>query len=442
LLDPLEKANHALSAGRLDSALEYIEDAIYFDPALHHIHLRAAEIALTADKPQAALSHFLAAPEDADGSSYGKCLHAQIRLALGDALSAADAWSDAPVDCPGYKKYLYDLADRYRSEGSVQALKEVLEKLVINDPADIAAHLSLAILTAVIDPEVSLSLLRQTNELVHSDNDLVADLIRAIENARLENESAYTFAQVGQILATYGEWDYAIWAFQEAIALYPDYLEARAYLGLALDQAGQDGLEELKGVVSDIPNAALPRIFLAMHWQKTGNFEEARLELSIAARLDPTNPAIAAELGKAYTALGDVESAKDAFLLATQLAPQDPNFWMLLANFSVMNEIEVNSLGLPAARNSVALAPNNPATLDTLGYAHLVLGNLRLAERILWRAVELQPRRAWTHYHVGLLRSVQGDGGRARSAWQLATLLDPDGPAGELAQRALNHQLP
>jgi tetratricopeptide (TPR) repeat protein len=442
LLDPLVKANRALGAGSHEAALEFIEEAISFDPALRDLHLQAAEIALVADNPEAAHSHFLAAPADALTKSDRDCLHAQILLGLGDAPSEPNVWQEAPQDCPGYEQYLRGLAENHRKEGHVEDLLIVLEEIVTIAPSDGTAHLSLAIFTAITDPENAISRLRQTNNLSPSENTLVADLIRTIENARLEDESSYTLAQIGQVLATHGKWDYAVWAFQKAIELYPDYVEARAYLGLALDHTGQDGLKELQEVVTQVPNAALPRIFLAMHWQKNGQFEKARLELSIAAHLDPTNPVIAVELGKAYTALGDVESAKDAYILATQLAPNDATFWMILANYSVQNDIEVRSLGLPAARNSVVLDPDNAVALDVLGYAHLLMGDLTLAERLLWRAEEIQPYRAWTHYHVGLLYSVQGDGERARSAWQFAAHLDPGGPAGELAQRALNRLFP
>jgi tetratricopeptide (TPR) repeat protein len=441
-LDSLDKANQALSAGRPDAALEYVEDAISFDPALRGLHLQAALIALAADNPEAAHAHFIAAPADTVTTVDRNCLVAQILIALGDAPAASDAWQVAPQDCPGYDQFLRVLVESYRTEGNMKDLIVVLEELVSYTPSDTAAHLSLVVLTAITDPENAPSRLRQINDLSTSENSLVADLIRTIENARLEDESSFTLAQIGQVLATHGRWDEAVWAFQEAVSLYPDYVEARAYLGLALNQAGHDGLKELREVITQVPNAALPRIFLAMHWQKTGQFEKARLELSIAARLDPTNPAIAVELGKAYTALGDVESAKDAYILATQLTPDDANFWMLLANFSILNEIDVRSLGLPAARNSVVLDPDNAAALDMLGYAHLIVGNLTLAERLLWHAQEIQPYRALTHYHMGLLNSILGDGERARSSWQFASQLDPGGPVGELAQSALNRLFP
>ena len=102
---------------------------------------------------------------------------------------------------------------------------------------------------------------------------------------------------------------------------------------------GVDGLGDIEAAVNAAPGAALPRIFLAQHWLSKNQPDKARQQLEIAARLEAENPAVSAELGAAYAALGDVRSAKDAYLYATNLAPDNPSFWLRLAQFSLNNEI-------------------------------------------------------------------------------------------------------
>jgi Flp pilus assembly protein TadD len=179
-----------------------------------------------------------------------------------------------------------------------------------------------------------------------------------------------------------------------------------------------------------------------MHWQELGKPEIALQQLDIASRLDPTNPAVNAELGSVYAALGDTRSAIAAYRQATDLAPKDPRFWKLLAQYSLMNEIEVPTLGLPAARNAVVLNPNDPVSLDSLGYAHFLIGNFRMSERLLWHAVNLAPRRADIQYHIGLLRYAQGEDHKARAAFSMTILLDPGGAIGQLAARILTNIRP
>jgi cytochrome c-type biogenesis protein CcmH/NrfG len=65
-----------------------------------------------------------------------------------------------------------------------------------------------------------------------------------------------------------------------------------------------------------------------------------------------------------------------------------------------------------------------------------------LAERFLIRAVELDPLRARTQYHLGLLRLSQGDTATATLALQTAVRLDPEGQVGDLALRTLQRFLP
>ncbi|TET80766.1 MAG: tetratricopeptide repeat protein [Anaerolineales bacterium] len=439
MVTPIRSAIVALESGRPDSALGFLETALAFEPTLEGLHTQAAEIALAAGEPLAALDHLEAENSLAPPDTTQACLRSRALLTIGNTAEAANIWKEVNGTCPKPAQFLQDLAQAYLVEGDLTAAQSILEELAFIDPANPDIRVSLALVTATITPERAIQHLRLANELNPYGNSLALNLIRVIENARPADDRSYSLAQVGQTLARHGEWTSAVWAFLHALDLNPEYIEARAYLGLALDRAGQDGLKELKAAVNAAPTAALPHIFLALHWQAQNQPERARQQLEVAAHLDPTNPAVAAELGAAYTALGDIRPAIAAFRLATELAPKDPRFWLLLAQFSTANEIEVQTLGLPAARNALALNPDDPAALDILGYAHLLLGNLRLADRLLWRAVNLEPCRAASQFHLGLLRQAQGDLIRARAGLEMAIQLDRGGPFGQLAERVLVH---
>jgi Flp pilus assembly protein TadD len=423
--------------GRPAAALAALDDALAlqpFDPALH---TQAAALAFAADEMDAALRHLDLAEGLAGPNPERTCLRGDALFAKGDPAQALSAWQSFPSPCPDSPEHVRDLAAAYLSLRDPRGYEDALMSLVALVPEDAKALRDLGITVATRDPEAAEVRLQAADQAVPGGDALVLALVHAIDEARLEASPAYTLAQVGQVLAQNSEWLFASWAFESALQVQPDYVEARAYLGLCLDRIGGNGLSDLEAAVAAAPEASQPHAFLGMHWRMSGEPSKALTELETAARLSPDDPAIAAELGATYDALGDTDSALVAFRTATDMAPRQPGFWLLLASYSMRHELQIPTIGLPAARNATALAPQDPAGWDTLGYCYLLSGDLAMADRILTRAHDLAPNRPSTLYHLGLLRLYQGDLTAARSALQSAIDSDPGGPIADLAQRAL-----
>ena len=438
----LRSANVALEAGRLDEALDLIDHAMAYDFALEGLSLRAAEIALASEEPLRALDYLNHGSPHISQNGVEECLRSRAFLSIGNLNQATMAWREVRETCPNAVPFLHTLAQAYLKEDDPIRTRATFEELLLMEPLHKDGLYSFALIVSSSDPVDALPYLYRIDAQSPGAKPLANALIHTIESAIALDDPSYTLAQVGQTFARHGEWQMAIWAFQNALTLKPEYIEARAYLGLALDRSGQDGLPHLINAIEAASDAPLPRVFLAMHWQELGQPEIALQQLDIASRLDPTNPAVNAELGSVYAALGDTRSAIAAYRQATDLAPKDPRFWKLLAQFSLTNEIEVPTLGLPAARNAVVLNPNDAASLDALGSAHFLIGNFHHSERLLWRAINLAPQRAVIQYHLGLLHYAQGEDQKARAAFSIAILLDPGGPIGQLADRILTNIRP
>jgi len=435
--EALREAAMAQEGGRPGSALAAVELALEFEPGDLNLHWQAARLAHAAGTPDVALNHLDAADRISPTVAERTCLRADSVLATGDPSAALALWGSLSSVCPDAVNQHRGLAAAYLATGDIVGYERALSQLVELAPGDREALRSLALAKAARVPTESVPLLRAMDQGSENGDPLARSLIRAIEEARLEGNPAYSLAQVGQVLAQHGEWLASTWALQRALELEPDYVEARAYLGMSLDRSGQDGLAELQAAAAAAPQSALPHAFLGLHWRSQGDASKALAELETAAQLNPTDPAIAGELGATYEALGDPQSALAAYLYATQLAPQEPGFWLLLAQFSLRQELQVQTIGLPAARNAATLAPNDPAALDALGYSYLLVGNASLAERILTRSLALAPDRPSSLYHLGLLKLKQGDLTSARQALQSVIDLDPGGNFADLAQRAL-----
>jgi lipoprotein NlpI len=72
-----------------------------------------------------------------------------------------------------------------------------------------------------------------------------------------------------------------------------------------------------------------------------------------------------------------------------------------------------------------------------LGYSYYLLGDFDYAERMITRALELDPLSPQVQYHLGVLKASQNQFQSSTAAFEMALLLDPEGEIGELAQRAL-----
>jgi len=100
---------------------------------------------------------------------------------------------------------------------------------------------------------------------------------------------------------------------------------------------------------------------------------------------------------RALVALGDVKAARDSLDVALTQVPQDPLAWLLSAT--------------PARR----------------------LGELKLAQAHIARAVQLSPDDASVALEEGNIAVLTDHADIARSAWQRAVKLAPESPAGKAA---------
>lgn len=439
LVDPLQAARAALEAGRSEAALERIEQAIAFEPALVSLHWTAAQLAFAAGDGVHALSHLDQLPLNDGRSLERACLRSRVYLDLKKAELAVNTREDLQEECADASLFLRDLTNLHLQEGDFRSARSALEAWVGRDPTAHEPRLQLGLVTSVLQPEQALTHLRLAEELAPRSDALARALIQAIEDARVFDNKSFTLAQVGQALARAGAWELSAEAFRQALELDQGYIEVKAYLGLVLDRLGDEqGMAYLREAVQEAPRAALPKVFMALHWMEEGAFQKAKEELEEAAALEPENPAIASELGAVYSALGEVSAAKTAYRRAAALAPDEPQFWLLLAQFSLSREIELETLAIPAARNALALSSEDVGAVDALGFAHFLTGDLVLAERLLLRAYDLEPARPQTLLHLGLLRLMQGEHDRARHSLRIAAALDPYGTFGQVAQRTLD----
>jgi predicted Zn-dependent protease len=424
----LTRAAIAAAAGQPAAAVTALDQALAFDPALASLHLAAARLAVQAGDPAAARRHLEAAPLESRQSEAFDCLM--------ESLPEAEAVDDVMPrpSCLETERTVED-------QGGILTLAELrdeadaLRERLLDGPQELGVWERLSALTEITDPAATEAALLQAYRFYPGGSELL-DGLWAISHDDSPLSAAEREAYAGQLLASEGDWALAGAAWGRAIALEPRFAQARAYLGLATSRTGGDGLPHLLTASADAPDDPIVRSLLGQYWLATGDPYGAVRELAYAHRLDTANPAIAAALGEALAQTGRLADAAEAYLLAATHEPQDPSFWLLLAEFSLRYDYQVDSIGLNAARNSVSLSPEDPAALSALGMANMLAGDATTAERQLQQAITLDPADALAWYRYALILLDQARLDEAQQALETAYRLDPEGRVGTLAGAA------
>jgi tetratricopeptide (TPR) repeat protein len=334
------------------------------------------------------------------------------------------------------------LASLYENQGDLAAAVETWEYYLtlVEDErtTDLLYHLGLIV--AAYQPESALVYLDQSSNEFPSAI-AVSEAIRE----SLSEESAYQYVQTGQVLASLGQWRLASFAFDQATILRPDYLEAWAYLGEALQHIEDttiDPINPLKKAISLDNRSPLANMFLGLYWQRRGSHITALEYFQQAKIFWSDQPDIYVEQGKSLAALGRLEEAVEMYQQAIELAPMEGKYYSQLAEFCVVYAYQVQELGLPAARLAVQFDNQNPEFLDTMGQVLLNLDDEMNAIKFFQNALRVEPSYALAHFHLGIIYSTREDKDLASYHLQQVLLHSDNLALLDQAERLLAGSLP
>jgi tetratricopeptide (TPR) repeat protein len=439
LTDAIEGAAVSLHSHDIPSALSYLGAIAEFEPALVNSYNFAVKLA-EGERDYDWLSKNLPRVEELTGApSISSCTRWLLEFQKEPRKIARNYLTGSELDCPilmeEIEAYLVDQFDHADPEEVVPLIEMFVQ---IDENPELELRYALAL--AATEPALALPWIEEVNIPGNPQSQLLDSLTIIITSP--QTESSTRFAQVGRKFAESNYWELARISFARALDLEPEYTEARAYYGLALDMSGKDGGKELERAIESTPESAMAHAFMGLHLKNNGELEEAMKAFESAIELESDNVGTIAELASIYERLGEIESAKSAYILAAEIGNDDSVFWALLADFSLTHELEIDTVGIPAARNAVVLGGGSPEDLAALGYAHLLDNDFVLAERMLRYAIVKGPSTEAAHYYLGLLKYLQGDTKGAILSLKRAELLDPGGRYGDLANRTLEKLAP
>ncbi len=145
----------------------------------------------------------------------------------------------------------------------------------------------------------------------------------------LDLQNALLWARLAELQMSVGELRLALDAAQEAVNLNPAIAKTQTVLGFAyLLKINTVEAKSIftKAILLD-QSDPMPRLGMGLALIREGDLETGRIELEIAAILDPANSLIRSYLGKAYFEEDRYPQASTQFDLARERDPNDPTPW-------------------------------------------------------------------------------------------------------------------
>ena len=443
----MEEALHITwEANKADDSLQAslaIIQAIQYSPWREDLWELAGILSLKSGNNQTAQTYLEHVNESGNLSAAGLIALGDADQSADDPLSAIQHWEEA-LEAGGAPDELHSrLAETYRQMDDLDNAIQHQSELVKINPTNAASNYTLGLMLAASQPESALAYLTLAAELDPKLSDNTTSVTRNIRSARIRDDQAYLLVTSGQSLASIEEWDLAVIALSRATELNPEYVDAWAYLGEALQQIGQEGSEQLERALTIDPNSLAANILMGLYWQREERYDLALIYLHTAAQLDDQNPALQAEIGNTLGLLGNLAAAESHYQRAVEFSPRDPVFWQSLANFYIKYETKLSEEGLPAARQAVILDQSDPTSLDMLGQIYLLMDSPYIARRFIQRALAIDPEFLPANLHLGLIHILEGNTLQAYQRFTLVQSLAPKGSQiSEQARRLLETHFP
>jgi len=438
----LYKAYHAIETGQNWEASVSFAQAAKYIPWRDDLWEQAGIHALLAGEHRIAKSYLERLEREEGLSPRGLIAFGDIANLEGNTRIAIGYWESALSKADSYELH-YRLADAYYKLKDFDKALVHQTKLVEVNPTDKDLNLRLGLILAALDPKSAPAYLSHAVDLNPDLAERINPLIRSIRSSQRSDDSSYAYVSAGQSLASLEEWSLAEVALSKATQLNPEFADAWAYSGEVRQQLGENGIDDLETALHLDPDSIVANTLMALYWQRHEGYDLALVFLHTAANLDPLNPALQAEIGNTLGLMGNLSSAETHYQRAVDLAPSDPTYWQILANFYIKYESNLKEQGLPAARQAIILAPEDPASLDAMAQIYLLMENPLIARRFLERALTADRSYPPAHLHMGLVHIMNGDTLRAFQELSLAKeLAIPDSPTAELANRLLESHFP
>ena len=188
-------------------------------------------------------------------------------------------------------------------------------------------------------------------------------------------------------------------------------------------------VDEARRYLSDLPAVAVEKRIQvsqveAQILRDAGDNATAYVVLEGALVMHPDEPDLLYDLAMVAEKLGRIEVVEAKLLRLIELKPGNAQALNALG-YTLVDRTPRIAEGRALIERALALSPDDPFILDSVGWAHFRLGEYDDAERFLRRAMEQRPDPEIAA-HLGEVLWAKGDKVRAEAIWQSQLKSAPD----------------
>lgn len=284
---------------------------------------------------------------------------AQAQFANGDKPAALESYNKLAVLMPESALVKFRIASIYMAMQNQPAASDALKKALTLQPDYLDAQFA-----------------QVTLELRKENYDGALAIARQIQKQRAKSPVGY--ALEGDVLMAQKKPALAVKAYEHAYAI------------------GKSGPLMIK---------------LHASLSQAGKSKEASSRLTQWLKEHPADASTRMYLAGTYLAERQNKAAIEQY---QTILRQDPKYALALNNLAWLYQQEKDPRALDYAEKANQLTPDNPATLDTLGWILVEQGNTTRGLPLLQKANSLAPEAADIHYHLVLGLVKSGDKAKAR----------------------------
>jgi FimV-like protein len=156
-------------------------------------------------------------------------------------------------------------------------------------------------------------------------------------------------------------------------------------------------------------NAVLVKLHEAL--VKAGRAKDADAKVAAWLKVHPQDTAVRLHMATMSLNNNDSKSAIEQFQAVLK---QEPNNVGALNNLAMAYQAQKDARAVEYAEKALALAPNNPAVMDTLGYILVERGDIKRGLPYLEKAAAAAPAAINIRYNLAMAQMKAGDKEAAR----------------------------